>query len=56
MKIIRFHICSGEKIIRYTPNSPDIGKTKQGGVFLQIFNLISSMESYKKGLISYPQS
>ena len=31
-------------------------KTKQEGVFLQIFNLISSMESYKNILICYPQS
>ena len=50
MNIICIRIRSGKKIICYTPNSPDIvKKTKQGGVFHQIFNLINSMESYKKG-------
>ena len=50
-------ICSEKKIIHYTPNSPDIvKKTKEGGVFFQIFYLISSMEGYRQVLISYPQS
>ena len=56
MNIIRSHSRSRKKIICYTQNSPGIVKTKQGGVFLQISNLISSIKSYKKVLISYPQS
>ena len=42
-----------EKIICYTPNSLIIVKKKNGGVFLKIFILISSIESYRKFLIFY---
>ena len=55
MNIIHICIRSGKKIIRYTLSSPNVVKTKKG-VFLPIFNLISSMESYTNILISYPQS
>ena len=41
--------------ICYTPNLPIIVK-KKGGILLQIFNLIRRMESYKKALISHPES
>ena len=44
-----------EKIIRYTPDSPIILKTKNLS-FIFIFNLIISMESYRKLLIYYAQS
>ena len=54
MNIIRNSVRT-EKIVIYTPNSPDKVKKKQGGIFLKIFNLISSMESYKKVSISYSQ-
>ena len=49
MNIIHIRICSGKKIICYTPNSPDIEKKQsKEEFFLQISNLISCIESYKK--------
>ena len=56
MKVIHIRICSGKKIIRYTPNSPIIVTKKNEGVFPKIFIQISSMESYRKLLIPYAQS
>ena len=49
MNFIGIHIRSGIFFCN-TPNLPDIVKKKQGGVFLQILRLFSSMESYKKVL------
>ena len=58
MNNILICIHSGGEIVSYTPNSPMIvKKTKDGEVFLKIFNLISSMEKHRKFfLICYAQS